>query len=61
MTRSTKNQHDAWSELIDDDGWNWDNLLPYFRRFETFTTPKKSLEKNLSIEIEHSAHGYDGG
>ncbi|TIC45875.1 alcohol oxidase [Wallemia mellicola] len=61
MTRSTKDQHDAWSELIDDDGWNWDNLLPYFRRFETFTTPKKSLEKNLSIEIEHSAHGYDGG
>ena len=60
MTRSIKDEHDAWAELVDDDGWNWDNLLDYFRRYETFTAPDKSLEKNLSLEIKDSAHGYDG-
>ena len=60
MTRSIKDEHDAWSNLVDDDGWNWDNLLPYFRRYETFTNPDKNMIKNLSIEIQDNAHGYDG-
>lgn len=60
MTRSIKDEHDAWSNLVDDDGWNWDNLLPYFRRYETFTKPDQNMIKNLSIEIQDNAHGYDG-
>lgn len=60
MTRSIKDEHDAWAELVDDDGWNWDSLLPYFRRYENFSPPASDLKDNLSIEVKDSAHGYDG-
>jgi len=39
--RAEKDQIDAW-EKIGNQGWNWDNLFPYYKKSESFSIPTKA-------------------
>jgi choline dehydrogenase len=42
--RGAKADYDAWEEL-GAHGWGWSDLLPYFKKSETFTPPNASFAK----------------
>lgn len=53
-TRGDKLDYDRWGELVNDSGWNYQNVLPYFKKFETLT------RKNPYAPIDVEYHGFDG-
>lgn len=56
--RGDKAQFDAWEEL-GNVGWNWKELLPYFKKVEKMFTPHPwQVELGASIKPEN--HGFDG-
>jgi choline dehydrogenase-like flavoprotein len=32
FTRGSPGDYDLWAELVGDDAWGWDGLLPYFKK-----------------------------
>ncbi|KIV79958.1 hypothetical protein, variant [Exophiala sideris] len=52
-TRGPRSDYDYWAELVGDDAWSYDNLLPYFRK-----TERVVMASNDSRDDIH--HGYDG-
>ncbi|TPX20366.1 hypothetical protein DIZ76_016254 [Coccidioides immitis] len=57
--RGHKEDYDAWVAM-GNQGWGWDDLLPYFKKSETFHEPSLSeQEKNYSY-FEASSHGIEG-
>ncbi|KAL3418008.1 GMC oxidoreductase [Phlyctema vagabunda] len=53
--RGSKIEYDRWEEL-GNTGWNFDALLPYFKKAETFTPPDPAL----GIEYDPNYHGNTG-
>lgn len=39
---------DAWADL-GDEGWNWQTLAPYFRKFQTIVPPSEEVKNKLNI------------
>ena len=37
--RMGKSDHNDWAEFTSDDGWNWENMVKYYKRVETFVPP----------------------
>ena len=35
-TRACRNDYDLWAAVVQDNGWSFETLLPYFRKVETF-------------------------
>lgn len=50
-TRGNKKDYDAW-EAMGNDGWGWDNVLPYFKKMENVNIPDIATNKKL-----HSTEG----
>lgn len=44
--------YDRWAQLVGDSAWTFENLLPYFRKTETFLSGSMPLDTRL--------HGADG-
>ncbi|KAI7502863.1 alcohol oxidase [Hortaea werneckii] len=44
---------DAWAQVSNED-WNWQNLAPYFRKFQSIVPPSQDVKKVLNL-----AHGDD--
>lgn len=57
--RGARADYDAWEEL-GAKGWGWDNLLPYFKKSETFTPPASDFKTDWDIEYDVETHGSDG-
>ncbi|KAI8292886.1 Dehydrogenase xptC [Colletotrichum sp. SAR11_240] len=57
--RGPKSDYDRW-EALGNTGWNWDSLLPYFKKNEIFTPPKADIVSEWGVEVDDSAHGKDG-
>ncbi|KAF5715928.1 alcohol oxidase [Fusarium mundagurra] len=57
--RGSKADYDRWAELGNSD-WQWDTLLPYFKKNEKFTGPNDDIKKEYGITTDPSAHGSSG-
>lgn len=56
--RGDKAQFDAWEEL-GNPGWNWKELLPYFKKVEKMFAPEP-WQAELGASIKPENHGFDG-
>lgn len=53
-SRGNKYDFDKWSDLLADPGWNYENLLPYFQKSETFT------RTSPYVPLDKAYHGFNG-
>ena len=60
IVRPSAVQVNAWSKLISDDTWSWDNLLSAMKKSETFTPPLSSVESTAGMQYKTSSRGSDG-
>lgn len=58
VTCASASQYDALEQL-GNEGWNWDNLLQYFKRFQRWTPPNKE-QSDAGARSDASVHGTDG-
>ncbi|KAL3481916.1 hypothetical protein BJX99DRAFT_253041 [Aspergillus californicus] len=58
--RGSPGDYDLWAELIGDERWGWEGLLPYFKKSETFTPPTEDLQKEFGIGYDMDVHGTTG-
>lgn len=57
--RASAADYDAWEQL-GNDGWNWNSLLPYFKKSTTFTPPSDAHAKAFGITYDASYYGTTG-
>ncbi|KAF8861777.1 hypothetical protein BDZ45DRAFT_647068 [Acephala macrosclerotiorum] len=59
-TRGGSADYDAWKAL-GNDGWGWDDLLPYFQKSENYTdNVNTTFSRELYIQPNASTHGSNG-
>ncbi|ORY73612.1 GMC oxidoreductase-domain-containing protein [Leucosporidium creatinivorum] len=58
-TRGHKSEYNSIAWLSRDASWSWRNLLPYFKKSESFSTPGPNTE-NVTREFDASVHGTSG-
>ncbi|KAL8989551.1 MAG: hypothetical protein Q9177_001587 [Variospora cf. flavescens] len=55
-----KSSIDAW-ERLGNEGWNWDAMAPYYRKFHTFNPPSKETAEALGTAyIDQEIQGNSG-
>ncbi|KAJ6098472.1 hypothetical protein N7467_000007 [Penicillium canescens] len=57
--RGSPADYDAWVSL-GNPGWGWDDLLPYFKKSETFTPAGAKQAEVFGITHDDSCHGFNG-
>ncbi|KAF7376524.1 Aryl-alcohol oxidase [Mycena sanguinolenta] len=55
-TRGSKEDYDRWANITGDDGWSWDQLIPYMRKNERFTPPSNETTEKFNPAV----HGFNG-
>jgi choline dehydrogenase-like flavoprotein len=66
--RGSRKDYDAWEDIANfpssTKGWNWDGLVPYFRKHQTLDVPDASALPEDKTFMPHAAreryHGTDG-
>lgn len=59
FNHGSKADYDRW-EKLGNPGWNFDGLLPYFKKAEHFTTPDKNSAKTWKFGFDLNFHGVAG-
>ncbi|KAH7116117.1 glucose oxidase [Dendryphion nanum] len=59
--RGTKPEYDGWAELggPGSQQWNWDGVLPYFKKAAHFNPPTPEVAKNFNITWNPNSWGQD--
>ncbi|KAJ6505290.1 aryl-alcohol oxidase [Mycena sanguinolenta] len=57
-TRGSMEDFDRWANVTGDDGWAWDNLLPYFLKNEHLSRPTDN--HNTQGQFDPAIHGFHG-
>ncbi|KAJ4338987.1 hypothetical protein N0V95_007907 [Ascochyta clinopodiicola] len=57
--RASAADYDAW-ERLGNRGWNWNSLLPYFKKSTTFTPPSAANVKAWGTTYDASYYGTNG-
>ncbi|KAH6686310.1 hypothetical protein F5X68DRAFT_240578 [Plectosphaerella plurivora] len=57
--RGSQSDYDAWA-AVGNEGWDWETLLPYFQKTETFTPPTPEIQAEYNITWDDAAHGTSG-
>ena len=51
---------DAW-EKLGNPGWNWDNLMPYYKKSSTLNLPDHETREHLGLDwVDNATHGATG-
>lgn len=53
-SRGNEVAYQKWSDLLEDQSWTYENVLPYFKKSENFT------RRDFRAPIDVDYHGYDG-
>jgi choline dehydrogenase-like flavoprotein len=59
FNRGSAQDYDRW-ESLGNPGWNFENLLPYFKKSEHFTPPNSEEQKDWGIGYVPEYHGENG-
>lgn len=60
LLQPSKIGYDTWAEL-GNPGWDWDGLLPYHRKFQTFHMPDAKVAQDFSLDyVKLDDQGKDG-
>ncbi|KAJ7139034.1 pyranose dehydrogenase [Mycena epipterygia] len=57
-TRGSRDDYDRYAALTGDEGWSWDQLLPYFLKSERWTAPADMHDTRG--QFNPAVHGRDG-
>ncbi|KIM21073.1 GMC oxidoreductase [Serendipita vermifera MAFF 305830] len=57
--RGSAGDYNLWRDL-GNSGWGWDDLLPYFKKSETFHPPDSATVEKFGITYDMSVHGTSG-
>ncbi|KAJ6442287.1 glucose oxidase [Purpureocillium lavendulum] len=57
--RASKDDYDAW-EALGNAGWGWNDLLPFFKKSETFHIPSDTLQQEYDVTHDRDAFGTSG-
>ncbi|KAJ7130850.1 alcohol oxidase [Mycena crocata] len=57
-TRGSKDDFDRFARITEDEGWSWDNLVPYMHKTERFSPPADN--HNTTGQFNPAVHGFDG-
>ncbi|ETS76828.1 hypothetical protein PFICI_10702 [Pestalotiopsis fici W106-1] len=57
--RAAREDYDSWRDL-GNEGWGWDDLLPYFKKSESFHSPAACNQKTNSLYYDENALGKSG-
>ncbi len=63
--RASKFEYDAWDAFASDKGWNWEGLLPYFRKSTAITADQLNTFPGISAADASAGNnpeysGFDG-
>jgi choline dehydrogenase-like flavoprotein len=60
MQRGTKPEYDAWKELGGPDStWDWDSLLPYFKKGITLSPPSEEVAEEFNVKYDMDYWGTE--
>ena len=61
--RATLESYQKWADIVDDDSYTFQNLLPFFQRSCNFSVPDESKRKtpNATVDFDKQAFSVDGG
>ncbi|KXX75709.1 Oxygen-dependent choline dehydrogenase [Madurella mycetomatis] len=59
LNRGAADDYDNW-EKLNNPGWGWNDLLPYFVKSTTFEAPSPQLQADFNITWNASSYGTDG-
>ena len=57
--RGSVEDFDGW-ETLGNPGWEWEGLLPYFKKSENFTAPDEGFARAHNVSWEDGVHGVEG-
>ncbi|KAJ6509666.1 aryl-alcohol oxidase-like protein [Mycena vulgaris] len=57
-TRGAADNFNGYAEITGDEGWSWNNMLPYFIKSEKWTTPTD--QHNTQGQFNPAVHGKNG-
>ncbi|XWX01479.1 hypothetical protein V2A60_009507 [Cordyceps javanica] len=57
--RASRQDYDAW-EALGNQGWGWDDMLPFFKRSETFHPPSEDLAAKFDVRHDAKSLGTSG-
>jgi choline dehydrogenase-like flavoprotein len=60
FVRGTKPEYDGWAELGGPGStWNWDGVLPYFKKASYFNPPTEEFAKNFNVTWNPESWGQN--
>ena len=61
MNSGTVGYYQRWANLVGDQSWAWDSILPYFKKSVDFTPPNTAkMGVNANISYDPAAYGPGG-
>ncbi|RDA93887.1 hypothetical protein CP533_4550, partial [Ophiocordyceps camponoti-saundersi (nom. inval.)] len=57
--RATRGSLDLWSEIVGDDSYRFENLLPYYKRSLNFSPPRPHTRKENSSAVYYVPRDFD--
>ncbi|PTB62415.1 GMC oxidoreductase [Trichoderma citrinoviride] len=57
--RGSREDYDAW-ETLGNPGWGWNDLLPYFKKSETFHAPDPAVQAEEDLRYDPDSFGSSG-